>query len=212
MGSWGAIAVWDGGSEGLGAGGEVVPEVGVYGDAEAKVFLAKVEGLFAGIADGLGGVGGGGLVEGVEDALGDVVELGPDVLAGGGEEGGIDGEEDLGLAGLEGGLERKLVGGEAAGEHGGEEVEDDGEAGAFPVADGEGALGGFDGGGVLGEVAGEVVATGDGELLAAFGVGREGAVGELGDGHVEDDVRGGAGGGRGGAGDGEDEGIVAEGR
>jgi len=79
------------------------------------------------------------------------------------------------------------VRGLAAGEHGGQDVECEGEAGAFPEADGEGALGAFDGGGVGGEVAGFVVAAGDGELLAAGGVGGEGAVGELGHGDVEDD-------------------------
>jgi len=63
------------------------------------------------------------------------------------------------------------VGGVAAGEHGGEDVEGEGQAGAFPEADGEGALGALDGGGVGGEVAGLVVAAGDGELQAAVGVG-----------------------------------------
>jgi len=46
------------------------------------------------------------------------------------------------------------VGGAAAGEHGGQHVEHKREAGAFPVADGEGALGGLDGRGVAGEFAG----------------------------------------------------------
>jgi len=128
------------------------------------------------------------------------------------------------------------MGGAAAGEHGGEDVEGEGEAGAFPKADGEGALGALDGGGIGGEVAGFVVAAGDGELLAAFAISGKGAVGELGHGNVEDD--GSVWGRRPGAkapllwcsfsglkatapsgktfkrstgGDGEDEGVVAEG-
>jgi len=107
------------------------------------------------------------------------------------------------------------VGGAAAGEHGGQDVEGEGETRSFPEADGEWAGGAFDGGGVCGEGAGLVVAAGDGELLAAFAVGGEGTVGELRHGHVEDD---GCGGflGRWVVGivevrDGEDERVVAEG-
>ena len=97
-----------------------------------------------------------------------------------------------------------LVRGEASGEHGGDHVEDEGEAGALPVADGEGSLGGFDGGGVAGEVACGVEAAVDREGLVALAVGGEGSVGELGHGHVEDDVAV-------CAWDGDDEGVVAEG-
>ncbi len=119
---------WLGGG---GWAGDGVPDVGVNGDAEAEVFFAELEGLLPGIADGFGGVDGGGLLEGVDDAVGDVVEFG-----GGSECGGVDGEEDLGLACFAEWIGAELVGGEASGEHGGDHVEDDGEAGAFPVADG----------------------------------------------------------------------------
>ena len=160
-----------------------MPDVGIDGDAEAEVFFAELEGLFAGVADGLGGVGGGGAVEVVDDGVGDVGELG-----GAGYVGGVDGEEELGLAGLAEGIGGELVGGEASGEHGGHHVEDEGEAGALPVADGECSLGGFDGGGVAGEVACGVEAAVDWEGLVALAVGGEGSVGELGHGHVEDYV------------------------
>ena len=142
-----------------------MPDFGVDWDAQAEVFFAELEGLFAGVADGFGGVGWGGLVEVVDDGVGDVGEFGC-----GGYVGWVDGEEELGLAGLAEGIGWELVGGEASGEHGGHHVEDQGQAGAFPVADGEGALGGFDGGGVGGKVAGGVVAAGDRELVVLAGV------------------------------------------
>ncbi len=65
-------------------------------------------------------------------------------------------------AGFAGRIGGDLVSGEAAGEHGGDHVEDDGEAGALPVADGERSLGCFDGGGVAGEIAFGVEAAVDG--------------------------------------------------
>ena len=40
-----------------------MPEVWVDWDAEAEVFFAELEGLFAGVADGAGGVDGGGVVD-----------------------------------------------------------------------------------------------------------------------------------------------------
>ncbi len=97
------------------------------------------------------------------------------------------------------------MGGVSAGQGGGEEVEGKGEAGALPEADGKGAKGLLDGGGVAREIAVGVVSAGDGELLAAAGVHGELAVGELAHGGVEDDV-GGSGVGAAGveAGDGED--------
>ena len=52
--------------------GEVLPDFWIDRDAETKVFFAEVERLFAGIADGVGGVGGSGLVEIVDDVVGDV--------------------------------------------------------------------------------------------------------------------------------------------
>ncbi len=70
--------------------------------------------------------------------------------------------EDLADAGLASGYPGDVVGGEAAGEHSSEHVQRHREAGTLPVADGEGAIGGFDGGGVAGDLAGEVVAAGDG--------------------------------------------------
>ena len=100
---------------------DAAPDVGVDGDAEAEVFFAELEGLLAGIADGFGGVNWGGLLERLDDAFGDVIEFG-----GGGEGGRIDGEEDLRLACFAEGIGAELVGGEAAGEHGGNHVEDDG--------------------------------------------------------------------------------------
>ena len=163
--------------------GDFLPDFGVDWDAEAEVFFAELEGLFAGVADRFGGVGGGGVVEVVDDGVGDVGEFGR-----AGYVGWVDGEEELGLAGLAEGIGWELVGGEAAGEHSGHHVEDEGQAGALPVADGESSLGGFDGGGVAGEVAFDVEAAVDGEGLVALAVGGEGPVGELGHGHVEDDV------------------------
>ena len=53
-----------------------MPEVGVDWDAQAEVFFAELEGLFAGVADGFGGVGGGGAVEVVDYGVGDVGEFG----------------------------------------------------------------------------------------------------------------------------------------
>ena len=50
----------------------MLPDFGIDGDAEAKVFFAEVECLFAGVADGFGGVCGSGLVEIVDDVVGDV--------------------------------------------------------------------------------------------------------------------------------------------
>ncbi len=91
--------------------------------------------MFAGVADGHGGVGGRGAAEVVDDGVGDVGEFG-----GAGDVGGVDGKEELGLAGLAEGIGWELVGGEATGEHGGHHVEDEGEAGALPVADGESSL------------------------------------------------------------------------
>ena len=66
------------------------------------------------------------------------------------------------ILGLEGWIVGDLVGAEAAGEHGPDHVEDEGEAGALPVAYGQGALGDFDGAGVAGEVPFGVVAAIDG--------------------------------------------------
>ena len=77
----------------------------------------------------------------------------------------------MGEAGFFEGVAGNLVGSDAAGEHGGDEVQSEGEAGALPEADGKGALGGGDGGGVGGEVAVGVEAAGEGKLLAALGVG-----------------------------------------
>ena len=103
------------------------------------------------------------------------------------------------------------MGGVAAREKGGEEVEGEGEAGALPEADWQGAGGLGDGCGIRGELAVTIVAAGDGERLVAFAVGVELAVGELAHGHVEHDVGpagvvalGSA------AGDGEDERVVAD--
>jgi len=163
--------------------GYLLPDFWVYGDAEAEVFFAEVEGLFAGVADGFAGVYRCGFVQEGQDAFGC---LGKVLRAS--DVGGIDSEEDLGLAGLAEGIAGELMGGEAAGEHGSKHVEDEGEAGALPVTDGEGSLGGFDGGGVSGEVTGGVEASVCGEGLAALAVGGEGSVGELAHGDVEDDV------------------------
>jgi len=145
---------------------ELLPDGGGDGDSEALVFAAEVEGLFAGVADGAGGIDGRGRAQGFEDGCGGAVEFGAV-----GEVGGIDGEEDLADAGFAGGLAGDFVGGAAAGEHRGEHVQDEREAGAFPIADGEGALGGFDGGGVGREVAGLIVSAGNGELGAAGAIG-----------------------------------------
>ena len=117
-----------------------------------------------------------------EDRFGDVGKVGRID-----EVGGVDGEEELGEAGFLQGVERELVGGEAAGEHGGEHIEGERQTGALPEADGEGALRGLDGGGVGGEVAVGVVASGYGELGLALDVGGQATHGELGGGHVEDD-------------------------
>ena len=178
---------------------EWVPDVCVYGNAEAKIFFAEAQGLLAGVAEGGGGVERRGVVEVGDDFVGDVGEL-----AGGGEVGRVDGEEELRLSGFAEWLGAELVGGEASGEHGGHHVEDEGEAGALPVADGERALGGFDGGGVGGEGAYGVEASGNGERRAALAVGGEGSVGELGHRHVENNrmLL---------AGESDDEGIVADG-
>ena len=56
--------------------GDFLPDFGVDWDAEAEVFFAELEGLFAGVADGFGGVGGRGVVEVVDDGVGDVGEFG----------------------------------------------------------------------------------------------------------------------------------------
>ena len=93
--------------------------------------------------------------------------------------GGVEGEEDLRGGGLGGGGAGDLVGGVAEYGDGGDGVEEDGEAGAFPVADGERTLGGFYGGWVGGEMALGVEAAGDGELLVAEAMAFERAVGEL---------------------------------
>ncbi len=169
--------------------------------------MAEAKGLFAGVAGGLPRVGTGGLVEGLDEALGDAVDLGN-----GAEAGGVDREEELGEAGLSKRVGRDLMGGAAAGEGSGEEVEDQGETGALPEADWEGAKGLLDGPGVGGEIAFSVVTAGDGEGLAPAGIVGELAVGELAHGGVEDDVRAAAGGAvRTRAGDGDDEGVVAKG-
>lgn len=169
--------------------------------------MPEPEGLFAGVAWGDCEVGAGSRVKGIDEVTGDAIDLGRVA-----DPGGIDREEELREAGL---LERvggDLVGSASAGEGGGEEVEGKGEAGALPEADGEGAKGLLDGGGVLGEVAGSVVSAGDGELISAAGVAGELAVGELAHGHIEDDVGGaGVAAARERAGDGEDERVVAEG-
>ena len=104
-------------------GEELLPEGFVYGDAFGEVVEAGGKGLFAGVADGVGGVEGWRGVEVGEDGFGSGVE-------GGGigcEVGQVDGEEDLGGAGFAERVARDLVGGKAAGEHGGEEVERQGE-------------------------------------------------------------------------------------
>ena len=69
---------------------ELVPDVFVYGNAEAEIFFAETQGLFAGVAEGVGGVERRGVVEIGDDFVGDVGEF-----AGGGEVGGVDGEEEL---------------------------------------------------------------------------------------------------------------------
>ncbi len=48
---------------------------GSTGSAEAEVFFAEMEGLFAGVADGFARVGGCGMAEIVDDAVGDEGEL-----------------------------------------------------------------------------------------------------------------------------------------
>ena len=82
------------------------------------VFLPQAERLFAWVADWVSRVDGGSIGEGVEDAGGDGVEAGRV-----GEGSGVDSEKDLAHTGFAGGLARDIVGGEAAGEHGGEHVE-----------------------------------------------------------------------------------------
>lgn len=95
----------------------MLPDVFVDGNAEAEIFFAETQGLLAGVAEGVGGVERRGVVEVGDDFVGDAGEL-----AGGGEVGGVDGEEELRLAGLAERLGAELVGGEASGEHGGHHV------------------------------------------------------------------------------------------
>jgi hypothetical protein len=156
-----------------------VPYFGIDRDAETHVFFTELQGLFARVADGVAGIGWRCLLERVEDGVGDLGEL---LRIGDG--GGVDGEEDLGEAGLAEGVAGNLMGGQTAGEHRGEHIEDEGESRALPIADGQGALGCFDGRGVAGEIARSVEAAVDGERLSVLAVGGEGAVGELRHRHV----------------------------
>ena len=184
-------------------GEDLLPERLVDGDAETEIFFADAEGLLAGIAGRFLCVGGLCGVDGFDDGVGDVLGVGLAwiVLS---ECRWIEGDKDLREGGFAERIARELVGGVAECGDGGDGVEEDGQAGAFPVADGERALGGFDGCGVGGEIALCVEAAWDGELLIAAAMAFERAVGELGHGHVEDEMAG-------GAGHGEDERVVADG-
>jgi len=77
-------------------GFDFVPDVLVDGDSKAEIFVAEAEGLFAGVAWGLGGVGGGCSVESFEEAVGDAIDFGCGSGFGcGAEECGVDREKEL---------------------------------------------------------------------------------------------------------------------
>ena len=121
------------------------PDRGIDRNPEFQVFLAQTQRLLAGIPHGPGGIDGNGGAQRVEDAGGDAVEFVARASEGG-----------------DGSMARKIwlrpdsrvdscgiwCAAQAAGEHGGEHIEHQRESGTFPIADGEGALGGFDGGGI----------------------------------------------------------------
>lgn len=116
---------------------------------------------------------------------------------------GVDRDHDLGQTDLvaEG---PDGVDGIAAGKEGGDQIQQDGEAAALPVADGQCAAALFDGGGVCRELAVLVAAAGYGQLPARQTGAFQLAVAELAQGAVHHDVL------AVGAGDSEDERVIAD--
>ena len=79
----------------------MLPDFGIYRDAETKIFFAKAKCLLSGIAQGAGSVYGRGVVKIGDDAVGNMSEFG-----GRGEIGWVNGEKELRQAGFMEGVER----------------------------------------------------------------------------------------------------------